>query len=237
MDTFLSKLQECGHTFEDVGNNRSIKLDELFKPERLSEIEQIVKKENWPVEINRSVWTVYDDQDYESAPLWALAFTDIWIDAVDFSSKCSVCGREHIKGDSDVQVPSVKSKRPILYVNGQFVIVDNVARDAIEAQLTGVHFLPFDEKGQYHYLLADIDLGSLVIKDDEVIGYSGDCPECGLPLFKTLFGPTRYDKHQWSGQDIVSESFHRQLLFIQKAFKVLKAIDSKTRRIALALLE
>jgi len=237
LEVIQNKLAQHGFLFADMGNNRVTTLEELYVPHRLSEIEKIVEAEQWDVKVTRSVWPVFDDRDFQLAPLWSVYFTDLWIDEIDFSSVCDECGRKRIHLNTCTQVSEVKSRKPLLSVNGQIVIVAAKVKAAIDESLLGACFHPFDEQERYFYLGAEGDVGPLVIRENEVIDYQGNCSRCLLPKFKTYFGPLRYAKTFWSGEDIVRESFHDGYLFTPKAYNLLRKFDQTLSRGGIALLE
>lgn len=237
LDLLQRTFFEHGFSFEGMGNNRTIALNDVYAPERLSKIQQIVEAEKWDVKVTRSVWPEYDDRDYELAPLWVVNFTDLWIDEIDFSSTCDECGRKRIEVDTSIRVSEVKSKKPLHSVNGQFKIVAAEVMSAIVGSLVGACFQPFDDQEKYFYLGSECDLGPLAIKDDEVIGYTGECPQCKLPKFTTFFGPLRFAKSRWAGEDVAHESFHDGCLFTPKAFDLLRTFDRGLSRDGIALLE
>lgn len=236
LDVILRTFSQHGFRFEDMGSNRTTMFSALYDPGRLSQIEKIVEAERWEVKVTQSVWPVFDDQDYEQAPLWVIYFPDLWIDEIDFSSACGECGRKRITVDTRVRVSEVRSKKPLLSVNGQFKIVAARVASAIGGTLSGACFHPFDDQGRYFYLNSERDLGHLIVKE-EVIGYTGPCSQCGRPKFTMFFGPLRFAKSLWQGDDIVHESFHDGYLFTPDAFGLLRTFDRTLKRNGIALLE
>ncbi|MBN1910788.1 MAG: hypothetical protein JW818_13670 [Pirellulales bacterium] len=235
LDLIQRTFSEHGYFFKDMGNNRTTMLNDLYVAERLGQIQQIIETEGWDVKVTRSVWPEYDDKDYSLAPLWVLNFPDLWVDEIDFSFICDECGRKQIEVDTSIQVSKVKSKRPFHSINGQFKIVSAEVKSAIVGSLAGACFHQFDEQGRYFYLGSECDLGSLVIKNDEVLDYTGECSLCRLPKFTTFFGPLRFVKSLWSGEDIVRESFNDGCLFTPKAFDLLRTFDRSLNRDGIAL--
>lgn len=235
-DAVIRTMQRYGFDFEEFGENK-LNYDAQYKPEVFEEVQQIVFSEKWDVVVTRQFWHVWNDDDYNQAPLWNTHFPDLWIDEIDFASTCDECGRKRIKVDTNIRVSEVKSKKPLHSVNGQFKIVSAEVKSAIANSLVGACFYPFDQQEQYFYLGAMCNLGPLVIHDDEVIGYTGDCPRCKLPKFTTFFGPLRYAGSRWSGEDVVQESFHDGFLFTPRAFELLRTFDRGLGRDGIALLE
>jgi len=234
--SLIENLREDGFNFDELSPT-SIKLDGIYSPGLFDEIQQIIDSKGLAVKVTRQFWNVWSDEDYNQAPLWNTHFPDLWIDEIDFASTCDECGRKRIEVDTSIRVPEVKSKKPLHSVNGQFKIVSAEVKSAIANSLVGACFYPFDQQERYFYLGARCNLGPLVIHDDEVIGYTGDCPRCKLPKFTTFFGPLRYAGSRWSGEDVVQESFHDGFLFTPRAFELLRTFDRGLSRDGIALLD
>jgi len=237
VDLLRRTLSEHGFLFEDRGSTRTIVLSGLYVPERLGQIQQIVESMKWSVRVTRSLWPAFDNKDYERSPLWVINFTDIWVDEVDFALTCNECGRKRVEVDTSIRVSEVKSNKPLHSVNGQVKIVSADVRLAIAGSLVGARFYPFDYQERYFYLCADRDLGPLIIRGEEVIGYAGDCPRCKVPRFNTYFGPLRFARACWHGDDIVHESLHNGCLFTPKAFDLLRTFDRSLSRGGVVFLE
>jgi hypothetical protein len=233
----LEKLASYGYRFNDLGNNRVISLDENYEPSCLGAIQRIVDHEGWDVTVSQTVWTEFSDHDFELAPLWQTYFPDCWIDDIDFSVVCPGCKRELIDIDTNRRVEHVKSSRPLLSVNGQFMIVSAEVKAQMESSLVGSSFYPFDHQDRYFYLRSRSVLSPLLVRDDEALDAKGTCADCQRPMFRIFFGPLRFPKTCWSGEDVVVESFHNSCLFTPKAFRLLKTFNRRLIRAGLAFLE
>ncbi|MFN6105081.1 MAG: hypothetical protein ACK5EA_11630 [Planctomycetaceae bacterium] len=237
VDHLLTVLAKYGFRFETPGNSRVITLREEYRPDRFAKIKHIVDQEMWDISVKRKIWPEYSQADYEMAPLCMVIFPDIFIDEIDFIMICPDCGRKRVKVDMSYRVEQVMSTRPLLSVNGQFKIVSRQVKTAIESTLIGSCFNPFDLEKRYYHLHSLCNVGNLVIHPEEVIGYLGLCTTCGNPKLESLFGPWRYLKSNWSGEDVVNESFLGTCLFSSKAFFFLKELDHTIARDGIALLE
>jgi hypothetical protein len=224
-----------GLKFKDHG--RTLLLNEEFSSMRLSIVQKFIKDQGWDLKIDHSIWTVYEDKDYEQNPLWTLLFPEIRIDGVDFERKCKICSKSTVVVDSNKRVPKVKSKKPIVIVNGQFTIVKKELKIKMESELSGTYFEPFDECGEYFHLLAKSHLCDLVNTPDDFIEYGGICKECNLPVFKMFFSALKYSKANWNGDDVVSGAFHSGVFFTEKAFTLLKSVEKETIRYGVVILK
>jgi hypothetical protein len=204
--------------------------NEIYSPGRLSNLKKLLQAKDLDLEVRHSIWTEYEDEDFEQNPLWILYFPDIFIDEINFDRRCKVCNKRKVVIDLEKRVTRVKSKKPIVAVNGQFTIVRKDLKDKIDKELSGAYFEPFDENEEYFHLLSKNSLGELVNTPDDFIGYNGICPECKLPVFKMFFGTPAYSKSKWNGDDIVSGDFRRELFFTKKAYKLLKSVEKETIR-------
>jgi hypothetical protein len=155
----------------------------------------------------------------------------------DLERTCGDCGAQRIIVDTTVQVANVNANKAILTVNGQFTIVRNDLCKAMIEDLNGFSFEPFDGNGQYFYLQAKSRLKKIIIKNDEVLNFKGNCPQCNAPKYDMFFGPLRYLKREWSGDDIVHSDFQDNLLFTEKAFNVIKKFENEITMDGIALFE
>jgi hypothetical protein len=233
----LENLASYGYLFKDWGNNRSIFLDDTYEPSRREAIQRIVDHEGWDVSVSQTVWTELSDHDFELAPLWHTYFPDCWIDEIDFTAICRSCKREWIDIDTHRRVDHIKSSKPLLSVNGQFEIVSAEVKAQMESSLVGAAFYPFDQQGRYFYLRSQSVLSPVLVRGDEVLDYNGTCGDCQRPMFRIFFGPLRFPKTCWSGEDVVVESFHNSCLLTPKAFRLLKTFNRRLIRAGLAFLE
>lgn len=224
-----------GFKFELV--DRVLMYNEIYSPSRFSEFNKLLQTKNLDLEVRHSIWTEYEDEDFEQNPLWILYFPDIFIDGINFEKICEVCKKSTVVIDIEKRVPNVKSKKPIVAVNGQFMIVRKDLMARIEKELSGAYFEPFDESEEYFHLLSKNSLGDLVNTPDDFIDYAGICPECKLPVFKMLFGSLAYAKSNWNGDDIVSGAFHSGVFFTKKAYKLLKSVEKEIIRDSVVILK
>jgi hypothetical protein len=212
-------------------------LNDIYIPERLSQVEKLIADRGLNLEILRSVCINFEEEDYERNPLWILYFPEIWIDEVDFQKLCKVCNKKSIVLDLTKRVPRIISKKQVVTVNGQFTIVKKELKDKIDSNLSGAHFEPFDESGEYFHLLSKNSLGELVNSEEDFFGFNGICPECKTPVYDMFFGALKYKKSNWNGDDIVSGAFHEGVLFTEKAYKILKAAEKEVSREGVVILK
>lgn len=204
-------------------NRRIVQLQGPYVPGRKEVAEMVVASLPESIKVSHSVWTTFDEIDFQKAPFWGTYFADHWIDDLSFSYQCSECQRKRIKLDPSIRVESVASDRPAITVNGEFKIVNNDTRRLLLDSLSGVRFTPFDEQHEYYYLLANTSFDRLKNKPSEFIGYHGLCRLCGMPICQFICGPVRFDASHWSGEDLMYDVYHESIVFTQKAFHILKA--------------
>lgn len=176
--------------------------------------------------VQHSVYPVFSPADFEAAPLLELVFPEIWVDEIDFSTKCRSCGVKRINVDYSRVVGRVPAARDVLDVNGQFVILSKAAVDSVQrGGFAGASFPPFDRRGEYFYLRPLVDLGLPIIRDDEVLDFQGACERCGFPRFKVFFGPLRFPSSSYNGEDFLWTSVFDDFLFSKKAYDLLSSLD------------
>jgi hypothetical protein len=234
-DIMVQFFAKTGFIFKHL--DRTLLLNEIYSPDRLSQLKKLLEAKGLYLEIDHSIWTEYEDEDFEQHPLWILLFPDIFIDEIDFEKTCKTCNKKNVCIDTNKKVPFVNSKKPIVSVNGDFTIVRKDLKKKMEIELKGANFEPFDEKGEYFYLLSKGNLGELVNSSDDFIGYNGICPECNQPIFKMFFGAFKYSKSNWNGDDIVSGSFHSVRFYTKKAYQLLKSVEKELSRYGVVILK
>jgi hypothetical protein len=77
----------------------------------------------------------------------------------------------------------------------------------------------------------------LRVHEDEVFNYRGTCSVCGGPIFDMYFGPLRYSKSCWAGQDVIQSSFHSANVYSRRAAQALMKLDKGITRYAPVFLE
>lgn len=224
-----------GQRFQDMG--RTLVLNESFEPNRLPHVDLLARELNLNLKIDHSVWTVYDDSDYQRSSLWILYFPDVWIREINFVETCQECGKRSIIIDTKRKVSQVNSQKPIVSVNGQFPIIHHSLYEIVRTELSGALLEPFDRKERYFYLLAESHLGKLINTCNDFIGAQSPCPLCGEPRFEIFYAPYCYSKESWNGDDVVSGDFHNGLFFTSKAYQVLNVSASNVSRGGVVLLK
>jgi hypothetical protein len=225
-----------GVHFQDEGG--VLRFRGAYDPARLPKVNELLSANGLSIDVRRSIWTVYDDQDFRMAPLWLLlGIPEIWISEIDFALTCTVCGRKRIQVNPNVRVQSVATRKPIVNVNGQFTIVRSDVASQIDKDLSGAKLLPFDKQGRYYYLLSTRHLLHLIIRADQTIGFSGQCDKCGLPIFEMFFGPLRYSSEEWKMEDVMHCNFLSCNAYTPKAYDLLRKFEKKVVKDGIILLE
>jgi hypothetical protein len=225
-----------GFKFENLGDE-TLLLNEIYSLDRFPKFKELIAKYGLKLKIYHSIWTVYENKDYKQNPLWTLLFPEIFIDGVDFEKKCSLCSKNTVVIDSNKRVHQVKSKKPVVTVNGQFTIVKKELKIKMESELSGTYFEPFDECGEYFHLLAKSSLGDLINTPEDFIEYGGICKECNLPVFKMFFSALKYSKKNWNGDDIVSGAYYEGVFFTETAYKLLKSVEKEVSKYGVVVLK
>jgi uncharacterized OB-fold protein len=171
----------------------------------------------------------YDNDDYQKADFIVVFFSDYWLDSMEtIKTKCNSCGRKNILPDYNFRVPHANPKKPFVNVNGEVPIFSYEVVQAFKRNnLKGAVFFPFDNEESYFYLKPDSEFSKMIVRENEALNLKGVCEECGRPFFDMFFGPCRYKKEEWNGDDFVMCPFHRFILFTPRAFEILKSFDKK----------
>lgn len=220
--------------FENLG--RTLLLNQPYNPERYAFVSSVLQKRGFDLKIEHSVWTVYEESDYRQADLLTVSEPEIWIDDLDWRISCPLCNRQKIKMDLTSLVPSVDSSRPLLCVNGQFVIVSQFMKGCISSGLSGAEFYPFDRESKYWVLGSSEDLGDLIILEQDAIGLSKRCIRCHGPCYDIFYGPYRYLRSNWHGADICIGEFWDGLRISQKAYKLFSSVEPKVKKSGIVVL-
>lgn len=233
---FVAFLSLHGFTFED--EDGTLRLRQIYEPTRLEHLQRLLNEHCIKVEVTRSVRPLFDDTDFNRAPLWAVLFPDVFISEVEhFRIDCRNCGKRRIRVDRDVQVEVVKSKKPFLSVNGDFDIVRTDIGKQMEETFSGTLLSPFDKHGRYQYLLSKSHLRHLLIRLTEVSRFDGECSECSSPLFGNHFGPFRYPREEWNGDDIVYSDCLETLCYAPRVFEFMRRHEKRIRKHGIVLFE
>jgi hypothetical protein len=189
------------------------------------------------VNFDTSLYAKYDDADFAASPLWiALTNSEVFIEHLRTRSNCAECGKGRAAVDTSARVPHVPRKSGFVSVNGEFHIARSDLKRAMEQELTGTRFLPFDDAGQYFYVLAEKELGPLVIEPRQP-GFIGFCSVCGRPQFRPSWEPDGYiptiqcyRANTWSGQDLAWSDRYEMAFFSPRAFRLLKKFQKGIKR-------
>ena len=77
----------------------------------------------------------------------------------------------------------------------------------------------------------------IIRETEDFLDYRGWCEGCDHPKFRMLFGPLRYPKANWQGQDIVNEPFCNSNVYSHKAFELLKSFNKQITKFEPIILE
>lgn len=229
-------FQQHGHSFAVEGSG--LRFLGPYEPGRLAAVTSVLSKHDLDLQIAHSIWPIYENEDYAKAPLWIVRFPPIWMDGIVRSVVCEACGKKQFFTNPDLIVAKVPGKKAIANISGRCDIVRENLRTAIEEALTGVVFSAFDTAGQYCCLSSAVRLSTLIAREDEVLNYRGICPKCSVPQFDMYFGPLRFARNGWNGEDVVWCDFPiAGLVFTPKAFNLFRKFEKGTKRDGIVLLE
>ena len=220
-------LIQNGYEFEDNGVSLIIK-KEYKSPGFFWNLKKLIEVNKLTIKLNRFIDTEYSKEDWESAELIRILFPEVWLNNKSFETTCKKCGKKKLEIDTSYQVSAFKSNKPIICINGEFLVVDKqTKKKIIQIGLKGALFNAFDKSGNYFHLSAKSNITGLIIRDDEVLNYKGVCPECGKHDYDMLIGPTRYNRSNWNGDDFVIDEFMDQIVVSKRAYDQLKEIEKE----------
>lgn len=209
----------------------SLHLNLPYVPDRIQSLHKKLASLRLNPKVHHSVFPVFSDSDYGAANLVELYFPDHWEDSISTSAKCAGCGRRTAVAIPDPAVDRVKSKRRVLSVNGDLPIFAREVCQAIDrAGLKGASFQLFDRADSFFYVEASSRLAAPIFRPDEVLGLAGSCAACGRPSFRVRFGPLRFSRVEWSGDDFVWCDLICGLVYSKAAEALLRQHESKISR-------
>ena len=97
-----------GLAFSDEG--RTLVFRSTYEHQRLEFVNELIVQLDLDLEVTHSVWSTFNEQDFRDAPLWIVYFPEIWVNEVDFSLTCEVCGSRRIVVNPAVRVEIVEAK-------------------------------------------------------------------------------------------------------------------------------
>ena len=221
--------------FEKDGRAASVNLP--FQLENLTLVETYVKSNLPNLVVEHSVVPFFGEEDYSKADFVSLLLPEIFVDDLSLQSDCDSCGRSFISLSSYHPVRfDGNTPREVFSVNGEAVIVSRQVMDAIDENITGASFFPFDENGSYFYLSSDVRLGPLTVLSEESIGFSEACPVCQTPTFQMFFGPFRFPRPTQQDLDVVFASFIDGCEFSNQAVQLLRCFEKEIEMDGVVLL-
>ena len=146
---------------------------------------------------------------------------------------CSGCGSRTYVQEIPPLVKKVGTTRQFGYLGNERWIISTKGRDALIAhQTTGLQFEPFDSQQTYYNLSVLESLDNPVFHESEYEEFKGECKVCHEWRFTRYFGPHRYHRNDWHGQDVVlgSGSSARAFLCTPRVFEVFRRIEPEVER-------
>jgi hypothetical protein len=224
------------YLFERSGSSLIIHQD--YRVGAVEDIAQRLAAANLTPRLFHNIYPEFEEADFSEAPLVNVAFPDVSISGEPMVLKCPECGTRRTSRDYGKWVRRVSSAAPVLSVNGAVDILTYAALDQIrDAGLRGLEDHPFDEEGRYSYLAARTELGEALIHTDETRGYRGRCGVCGRPLFDVHFGPFRFSRGKWSGEDFAWAEIIDRVVVSHAAYAQLVRMGTGVMRLSPVVLE
>ncbi len=209
----------------------SLHLEGVYEPGRLAAVARLLEQHALRAQAHHSVYPIFSDEEYRAADLVELFFPDHWVDELESAAPCPECGRQIVKIDTGFRVSKVRSRHAVLSVNGEFTVVGRKVKDGLQrGDLEGCRFEPFSEDEAFFYLLARSGLGDPIIRPDESLGYAGPCSTCGRPRFRVHFGPLRFPRAAWTGDDFAWCDFTSSLLYSPRAVTAIQKYQPDAER-------
>lgn len=234
-DELIALLKIHGDVFETIDGK--VRFVGEYSPPRISRVKRTIEEIIKPIAVRHSVWPVYHDSDYETAPYCTLYFPEIQIPELKCSIRCPQCRFTRLAVGTKLWPGQVRSSKPVLTVNGEFTIVQSKMVEKFNSELVGQRFRKFDKGGVYYHLLANHHLKELIIRPDESFGSCGTCKKCDHPLYDMFFGPLRYARSAESSDDIVFCEFVESCVFSPKAYRFLTGVGAECSRHNIILFE
>jgi hypothetical protein len=233
---YVLRLLSPTYPFERSGS--SLILHQDYCRGAYEDIEQKLTAAKVRPKLFQNIYPEFDDADYSGAPLLNVAFPDLSISGMPLVYRCPVCERRRTAREYATRVSRVNSAAPALSVNGTFDILSFGTLKQLErVGLRGMENRPFDEEGQYFYLSARTELGELIIHPGETRGYRGHCPACAMPRFEVYFGPFRFSRSKWSGDDFVWAELIDRVVVSQRAYAELIRMETGVMKLSPVMLE
>jgi hypothetical protein len=218
----------CGYEVEDLGDSVVLRGDyELGRYEQL--VARLQSSGFQPLAF-RSVAPEFDEADFAQSDLLALSFADLDLDGYYEQAKCGTCKRGTAARDYSKRVRKLKTKHKVGMAGIWAVVVHETVKVRAEDELRGAVLRPFDEAGEYYYLAAATSIEQQTVRPEDGLNVRGACSECGRYRYDVFFGPLRYRRKGWNGDDVVYSYFNDALLFTPRAYEVLRSFDRDVER-------
>jgi hypothetical protein len=126
-----------------------------------------------------------------------------------------------------------KSKKPLDFYEykGQLIASKSALRKILDAGLTGLDPKPCTLDSNYFWLDTTIKLKQRLTRPGEAFGFRAErCPGCGFLWNETIFGPIRYAREDYAGEDFAIGIDNWSKLYVSKrALEFLKSIEPNFR--------
>jgi hypothetical protein len=189
-----------------------------FSPERLSGISVL-----------RSVDVVLSNEELNAVPLFECQFPRIGDkNTLAPAHRCAICNHKLYENPANSLQLQTAFDTHVAKHFGIVYVSDAGRSRAVRSELRGAEFTPWQVGDRTFFALTPrSELKNVVFHSDEAIGFSGNC-SCGWGNFSAYFGPTRYNRSEWSGEDIVWTPHSPYLYYLShRAIEFFQSLDSQ----------
>ncbi len=250
LDAFVQEVENQFGKFERLGSvMRRDRICDVYKEDDLIAITRMIEERGLMFNTERleglSVYggaePIYTPEELESVPLFECGIPKFgdkqaWVKGV----KCADCGAELYNNPKTVSAVNVRASSDFGYCSQGVCIATAAGKLHFErAGLTGAAFKPVQSQGkQQLFVLAPLcELRHMVVRPTDAFGFTGYCT-CGWPQMKKLFGPRRFRKSDWNGDDIVWTSHSAYVYYFSpRAIDVIQQIVPKAEKLDPVFLE
>lgn len=203
----------------------SIILQASYEPGRYEAFIEKLERAKAKASAFRGFSTSWDAADFDRAVLLSLSLPEVSVSGFEDEDVCPACDRGTFPRDYGKRAGRIRTPHKVALAADRFVIVHRSVKEQAERELEGVSFAPFDREGRYFTVVPSAELRHQIVHPDDGININGNCPKCGRVQYDAFFGPLRYRRDEWNGEDVVYSYFSDELLFTRRAFDLLRSSD------------
>jgi hypothetical protein len=239
IDEVIARLAELGLSFESRDENclwlEHCIVHSEYREHSYEQIRQQIESLGLPGTVMHTIRPLYEDVDWAQAPLWGINTPEIKVPHAKGNwSRCAQCSRENYQWELPRSVAQVKSDRAFGSYGSNRWLLSAAGRKALEAEkwIDGITLKEFDLALSFFEFDVDTTLDDPIFTRAESRGFQGKCPLCSAWVFEQYFGPARFHRQTWKGQDFVrGEGLFSVLYCTPMAFKALSRVEPEIKRL------